>query len=363
MQLGFFSFAKLLMHRDLDPANWPEGAFDGNPLLDGLLAQGFAGDAPLFGDRDRLDDRLDPARIIQVIDADASQTKVIEEVRAGASLVVQGPPGTRCRSTITNITSPPPPGDGKDAPETWPRRWLPRSVVHGPPSPARGLRAHRPPCLELHSRSANKKALAQELGRTLMAGAHPLPAGWRDPARLRQTRDMLNAVTGLLHDPLPPWDEAPYAALSRIIGFIGQGARPPAIPLTWPGGRRTPPHGNARRRPSPGSWRRATGPDPPQAHVLFMGGARALDLQPTDLARLGDDLRAALAALQAVAAQGQPTLDRAEARVRMLQACWRALPQCGADHAATLHRRRPRSPPGPGAAGGRRMGGGPWNRC
>lgn len=27
MQLGFFSFAKLLMHRDLDPASWPEGSF------------------------------------------------------------------------------------------------------------------------------------------------------------------------------------------------------------------------------------------------------------------------------------------------------------------------------------------------
>ena len=38
-----------------------------------------------------------------MIDADASQTKVIEEVRAGASLVVQGPPGTGKSQTITNL--------------------------------------------------------------------------------------------------------------------------------------------------------------------------------------------------------------------------------------------------------------------
>ena len=41
--------------------------------------------------------------------------------------------------------------------------------------------------LELHSRGANKKALAQELGRTLMASTRALPAA-SDPARLRRTR-------------------------------------------------------------------------------------------------------------------------------------------------------------------------------
>lgn len=30
MQIGFFSFAKLLMHRDLDPATWPAGSLSGN---------------------------------------------------------------------------------------------------------------------------------------------------------------------------------------------------------------------------------------------------------------------------------------------------------------------------------------------
>ncbi|NNU85521.1 hypothetical protein ETC05_17725, partial [Geobacillus sp. BMUD] len=103
MQLGFFSFAKLLMHRDLDPNTWPADAFSENDLLKGLLSEGFEADTPIFGPDDRLDDILDPAEIVQVIDADASQTKVIEEVRRGASLVVQGPPGTGKSQTITNL--------------------------------------------------------------------------------------------------------------------------------------------------------------------------------------------------------------------------------------------------------------------
>ena len=79
MQLGFFSFAKLLMLRDLDPENWEDRALEENQLIRGLLTDGFAIEEPLFDPEDRLDDKLDPADMVQVIDADASQTKVIEE--------------------------------------------------------------------------------------------------------------------------------------------------------------------------------------------------------------------------------------------------------------------------------------------
>jgi len=44
MQIGFFSFAKLLMHRDLDQANWPDGTLADNDLLSGLMADGFEAD-------------------------------------------------------------------------------------------------------------------------------------------------------------------------------------------------------------------------------------------------------------------------------------------------------------------------------
>jgi len=44
MSVGFFSFAKFLMYRDLDQTVWPKGAAIGDhPLVRSLLADGFAG--------------------------------------------------------------------------------------------------------------------------------------------------------------------------------------------------------------------------------------------------------------------------------------------------------------------------------
>ena len=48
-QLGFFSFAKLLMFLDLDDASWPAGELPAHPLTRGLLFEGFRAEPPLFG--------------------------------------------------------------------------------------------------------------------------------------------------------------------------------------------------------------------------------------------------------------------------------------------------------------------------
>ena len=103
MQLGFFSFSKLLMFLDLAIDAWPRGAIADHALTRGLLYEGFDGEPPLFGPDDRLDEVLPPERLFHVVDADASQAKVIEEVRCGRNLVVQGPPGTGKSQTITNL--------------------------------------------------------------------------------------------------------------------------------------------------------------------------------------------------------------------------------------------------------------------
>jgi hypothetical protein len=294
MQLGFFSFAKLLMHRDLDPGTWPEGAFADNDLLRGLLAEGFEGDTPLFGPDDRLDDLLDPAEIIQVIDADASQTKVIEEVRRGASLVVQGPPGTGKSQTITNLIAAAA-HDGKSVLFVA-EKMAALSVVHH-----RLVRAGLGDiCLELHSRTANKKALAQELGRTLMASARALP-GAADPARLRATRDQLNRITALLHEPLPETGDTPFRAISDIVGFIGQGAPPPCIPLSGLAGLDR--DARDRAQAALATYVAALGRVGAPADHPFRGTA-ALDLQPTDLSRLEAELREALASIDGLLAEG-----------------------------------------------------------
>jgi hypothetical protein len=288
MQLGFFSFAKLLMHRDLDPGTWPVNAFVESDLLRGLLAEGFEEDRPIFGPEDKLDDILDPAQIIQVIDADASQTKVIEEVRRGASLVVQGPPGTGKSQTITNLIAAAA-HDGKSVLFVA-EKMAALSVVHD-----RLVRAGlRDICLELHSRTANKKALAQELGRTLMASAKALP-GAADPARLRATRDQLNQIAALLHEPLPPTGDTPFRAISEIVGQIGKEAPPPSIPLeglaTLDRAART------RALGAIAGFAAALGrAGPPDEHPFR--GASMLDLQPTDLVRLEKDLADALRTME-----------------------------------------------------------------
>jgi hypothetical protein len=290
MQVGFFSFAKLLMHRDLDQSTWPKDAFAESDLLRGLLADGFEEDTPVFGPEDKLDDLLDPAQIIQVIDADASQTKVIEEVRRGASLVVQGPPGTGKSQTITNLIAAAA-HDGKSVLFVA-EKMAALSVVHD-----RLVRSGlRDICLELHSRTANKKALAQELGRTLMASAKALP-GAADPALLRTTRDQLNRITALLHDPLPPTGDKPFGAISEIVGQIGKGAPPPSIPLD---GLAT--LDRAARDRAKGAivgfvaaLERAGSPED---HPFR--GTTELELQPTDLERLESELATALAGIDAL---------------------------------------------------------------
>ncbi|NPD16486.1 DUF3320 domain-containing protein [Xinfangfangia sp. D13-10-4-6] len=298
MQLGFFSFAKLLMHRDLDPASWPDGELTGNDLLSGLLAEGFDGGTSIFGPEDKLDVLLDPADIIQVVDADASQTKVIEEVRRGSNLVVQGPPGTGKSQTITNLIAAAA-HDGKSVLFVA-EKMAALSVVHH-----RLVRSGlRDVCLELHSRSANKKALAQELGRTLMASASAVP-NVADADALRQDRDALNRISDLLHKPSGPpsgpTGDTPFRAMAEIIGLIGKGAQPPSIPLDNLDKLSLP-----QRRTAAQSISRFVEAlaviGAPEAHPFR--GVQDYDLQPTDLLRLEGDLSAASTALNALLTEG-----------------------------------------------------------
>jgi Protein of unknown function (DUF4011)/AAA domain len=104
MVLGFFSFSKFLMYRDLDPENWPiDGGLDRHPLIAGLLQDGFEATEPIIADDGKIDPVILPVATNHVIDADSSQTVAIEEVAQGRHLVIKGPPGTGKSQTITNI--------------------------------------------------------------------------------------------------------------------------------------------------------------------------------------------------------------------------------------------------------------------
>lgn len=102
--LGFFSFGKFLMFKDLDPKSWPQDQQpDAHPVINRLLGSGFGDQHPAFAEDVNIDSVLQPGEVRFVKDADSSQTEAILEVREGANLVIQGPPGTGKSQTITNI--------------------------------------------------------------------------------------------------------------------------------------------------------------------------------------------------------------------------------------------------------------------
>ena len=334
MQLGFFSFAKLLMLRDLDPANWPDGALTRLDIVRRLLKDGFEQETPLFGPEDRLDDKLDPADILHVVDADASQAKVIEEVRKGRNLIVQGPPGTGKSQTIANIIAAAV-HDGKSV-LFMAEKMAALEVVH-----SRLVRAGlRDVCLELHSRSANKKLVLQELARTLGA-AGSVARMADDPAELRALRTQLNEFAELLHRDVPGRDYSPFEVISRIVGFIGTGTKPPTLIREELAALASDEVGVLAKtiRDYAGLIAKAGA-----RHAHPFAGTTADDLQPTDLQRLARELDAAAAAFAA--------LDVAVARVSDAGALPRPLTIGDVDRTVVLLDRLSALPPSLAALSG-----------
>jgi hypothetical protein len=222
VQLGFFSFSKLLMYRDLDIGAWEGDALAGHALTRGLLYERFDAEEPLFKPTDRLDVVLPPEKLFHVVDADASQAKVIEEVRAGRNVVVQGPPGTGKSQTITNIVAAAV-REGKRV-LFLAEKMAALSVVHERLVKV-GL---RDVCLELHSRSANKKSVLGELARTL-SQASAMPGMPGAPTALTESRDRLNDLAAALHRPIGNTGETAYSVLGRQSLCIGTGCPPPSL--------------------------------------------------------------------------------------------------------------------------------------
>ena len=222
MQLGFFSFAKQLMQHDLEQEQWPEGSLGGDATIRNLMAESFAPEPPLFP-RDRsLDEHLAPEDIVQVIEADAPQTKVIEEVRRGRHLVVQGPPGTGKSQTITNIIAAAV-HDGKTV-LFMAEKMAALDVVHTRMQKC-GLGDL---CLELHSRHANRREVMREIEKTLNARKEDAPAQI-EPSELRDARDELNRISGLLHGEVANQGYTAFDAIAEVVGFMSSGREPPAL--------------------------------------------------------------------------------------------------------------------------------------
>ncbi len=209
--LGFFSFSKFLMYRDLDPEAWRAASrSQGSPILSGLLGEGFPPEPPVLPSEGNLDSVLSPAERFHVVDADSSQTTIIEEVKAGRNVVIQGPPGTGKSQTITNLIASA-------------IRQGKRVLFVAEKMAALDVVRQRmdriglgETCLELHSRHANKKDFLAALHRTLET--HP-PSPIENGAfeRLHDVQDTLNTHAHAMHSPLDPSGRTPYQILAELI--------------------------------------------------------------------------------------------------------------------------------------------------
>jgi Protein of unknown function (DUF4011)/AAA domain len=221
IELGFYSFSKQIMMRDLEPGNWPDNAPVSHPLLRGLLGEGFSAKPPVRRNAAWLDELLNPADLVHVVEADPSQTRVIEAVRAGHNLVVQGPPGTGKSQTITNIVAAAV-HDGQTVLFVAEKVAALKAVYNRLDKV--GLDDI---CLELHSRTANKRKVAESLDRTLQA-ATGLSATDEMAWQLIAARDRANGAAKRLHFQIGDTAMTPYRALSILINAARHGFKPDA---------------------------------------------------------------------------------------------------------------------------------------
>ena len=211
--LWCFSFTRLLMYRDLDPSNWPTSRpLQDQPLITGLLQDGFSPVESLCSGNENIDRLFDTANTRHVIDCDSSQSLVIEEAARGRNLVIQGPPGTGKSQTITNLIAAAV-CSGKTILFVAEKMAALEVVKRRLDNIGLGEL-----CLELHSRKSNKRIVLREVDRTLKMGAPVLPSDLTDTIRrLKDRQQKLNDYTTTLHTPFASSGLTPYQILGELI--------------------------------------------------------------------------------------------------------------------------------------------------
>jgi very-short-patch-repair endonuclease/DNA polymerase III delta prime subunit len=188
ISLGFFSFGKFLMFKDLDPGGWPEGKQpNDHPVIKKLFsANGFSSETAAVSANAHLDDVFQPGEIHFVRDADSTQTLAILEAREGRNLIIQGPPGTGKSQTITNIIAEL--LGNKKTVLFVAEKMAALDVVK------RRLDENHlgDAVLELHSQKATKQSVLRELARTLEQGKPIFPDTNSDTIALRSATKELN---------------------------------------------------------------------------------------------------------------------------------------------------------------------------
>ncbi|MGA2386108.1 MAG: DUF3320 domain-containing protein [Candidatus Bathyarchaeia archaeon] len=220
VDLGLFSFQKLVIYKDLE-SNAPlvtqhpiiraiAGIKEDKLILDGL---------PDEKDVDKIEP---PDKTYQVLDADSSQRVSIEYALRGQSFVMKGPPGTGKSQTIANIIAECI-ANGKSVLFVS-DKMAALDVVYKRLSEV-GL-AHF--CLELHSSKANKQQVVAELKRSLDENLVPrkLPSA-HEFEKMTEYREELNGYVAALHEKRLYLQRSAYEILSLISSLD----RVPFVPV------------------------------------------------------------------------------------------------------------------------------------
>lgn len=212
--LGHFSFQKFVMYKDLE-ANAPALAVHRliGLVTGGLMSEDGTGGMPSDIREMDLDRDYAPENTCQVVDADSSQLRAIAAAARNHDLVLEGPPGTGKSQTITNLIA-----QALAAGKTVlfvAEKMAALQVVHSRLVEA-GLGEC---CLELHSTKANKRAVVDELARSLDVSLAPAASDRGASQRIGAVRSTLTEYVRALHAPYGMLNTSPFAAygvLARV---------------------------------------------------------------------------------------------------------------------------------------------------
>jgi very-short-patch-repair endonuclease/flagellar biosynthesis GTPase FlhF len=211
--IGFFSFGKFLMYRDLDVNNWPEHFRpEQHPIITALLEDGFREPASQIGENDHIDQHFKFHEANHIMDADSSQIIAILDANQGRNMVIQGPPGTGKSQTITNLIAEAI-AAGKKVLFVSEKMAALEVVKRRLDAVGLGVA-----CLELHSHKTNKKSLLNDLASTLDLGK-PKYNNTANIDLLEEMRNRLNEYSVAMNSEVGHSGVTPYQAMGEMVGY------------------------------------------------------------------------------------------------------------------------------------------------
>jgi hypothetical protein len=209
VEIGLFSFHKLVIYNDLDTN---AGVITQHPIIRQIagIKDEQLETVSLPEEKD-VDSIQAPEKTFQVLDADSSQRVSIEYALRGQSFVMQGPPGTGKSQTIANIIAECI-AQGKSVLFVS-DKMAALEVVYKRLREV-GLSSF---CLELHSSKANKREVVAELKRCLDEHLVPrkLPSA-HDFEKMALLRDSLNNYVVSLHQKRLNFQKSAYDVLGEL---------------------------------------------------------------------------------------------------------------------------------------------------